>query len=113
VPADTADLDNDGNIVEPTPFDLGGLQRFIDGDCDDIDVVDMGAYEFALAYFGDFDDSCSVDFFDFSILAKAWMTQKGDPDWDWVCDISDPPDDYIDWRDLAVLCDNWLEGTEP
>ena len=80
----------------------------IDGDCDDSAVVDMGAYEFNYAYMGDLDYSCSVDFFDFSIFGRAWMTQQGDPDWDWACDISDPPDDYIDWRDLAILCDNWL-----
>jgi hypothetical protein len=71
-------------------------------------VVDMGAYEFDLSYFGDFDKDCSVNFGDISILAQTWMTQKGEPGWDGVCDISDPHDDYIDWRDLAILCDNWL-----
>jgi len=46
VPADTADLDNDGNTVEPIPFDLGGLPRFIDGDKNDTVIVDMGTYEY-------------------------------------------------------------------
>jgi len=36
------------------------------------------------------------------------MTQQGDFGWDSACDISTPPDDYIDWRDVAILCDNWL-----
>ena len=99
--------DNSAPNLEPNDFD--GHPRIIDGDCDDIDVVDMGAYEFALAYFGDFDNNCSVNFFDVSILAQAWETEEGDTDWDEACDISDPPDDYIDWRDAAVLCDNWLE----
>jgi hypothetical protein len=103
-------IDKGSNAYVPSGItnDLDGHPRIIDGDCNDIDVVDMGAYEFALAYFGDFDDNCSVDFFDFSILARAWMTQEGEPGWDWVCDISDPPDDYIDWRDVAILCENWL-----
>ena len=51
VPADTADLDGDGDTGEPTPNDLDGNPRFIN----DVDVantgngtgpiVDMGAYE--------------------------------------------------------------------
>ena len=57
---------------------------------------------------GDLDRNCSVDFFDFSILARAWETKEGDPDWDLACDISDPPDNYINWRDATVLCENWL-----
>ena len=88
--------------------DLEGHPRIIDGDCNDVDVVDIGAYEFNYAYMGDLDYNCSVDFFDFSIFGRAWMTEEGDPDWDWACDMSDPPDDYIDWRDVAILCDNWL-----
>ncbi|MFQ5496076.1 MAG: right-handed parallel beta-helix repeat-containing protein, partial [Phycisphaerae bacterium] len=48
VPADTSDLDGDGNTTEPIPFDLDGNPRFGDdpatvntGDC-----LDLGAYEF-------------------------------------------------------------------
>jgi hypothetical protein len=51
VPADTLDLDNDGDPNEPIPFDMEGNPRFVDdyarpdtgiGGCP---VVDMGAYE--------------------------------------------------------------------
>jgi hypothetical protein len=103
-------IDKGSNAYVPSGItnDLDGHTRIIDGDCNNTEVVDMGAYEFNYAYMGDLDYNCSVDFFDFSILERAWMTQKGDPDWDWVCDISDPPDDFIDWRDVAVLCENWL-----
>jgi len=46
LPADTADLDGDGNTVEPIPFDLDGNSRVVDGDRDGTATVDMGAYEF-------------------------------------------------------------------
>ncbi|MHC4618732.1 MAG: right-handed parallel beta-helix repeat-containing protein [Planctomycetota bacterium] len=46
VPADTADLDADGNTSEPVPFDLDGNLRIADGDLDGCSVVDMGAYEY-------------------------------------------------------------------
>ena len=88
--------------------DLDGHPRIIDGDCDQTTVVDMGAYEFNYAYMGDLDYNCTVDFFDFSIFGRAWMTKQSDPDWDWACDMSYPSDTYIDWRDLAILCENWL-----
>jgi len=38
VPADTADLDGDGDTAEQTPYDLDGRPRFVSR-------VDMGAYE--------------------------------------------------------------------
>ena len=51
--------------------DLDGRDRFVDGDCNDSNVVDMGAYEFAWAYIGDFDSQCDVDFEDFAIFASS------------------------------------------
>ena len=88
--------------------DLDGHPRIIDGDCNDTDVVDMGAYEFNYAYMGDFDYDCSVDFVDFSIFGLAWMTKPGDAQWNRFCDISKPSDNYIGWLDAAIVCDNWL-----
>jgi hypothetical protein len=98
----------DNNAASPAATDLDSHPRIIDGDCDDVNLVDIGAYEFNYAYMGDFDYNCRVDFFDFSIFGRAWEIQEGDPGWDWACDISDPTDDYIDWRDAAILCENWL-----
>jgi hypothetical protein len=46
VPPDYADLDGDGDTTEPTPLDLDYRPRFMDGDCNDSNIVDMGAYEF-------------------------------------------------------------------
>jgi hypothetical protein len=88
--------------------DLDGHPRIIDGDCNGTDAVDMGAYEFNYAYMGDFDYDCSVDFVDFSIFGLAWLTKPGDAQWNQFCDIGIPPDNYIDLKDAAILCDNWL-----
>ena len=88
--------------------DMDGHPRIIDGDCNETDVVDMGAYEFNYAYMGDFDYDCSVDFVDFSIFGLAWMTKPGDAQWNRFCDISKPSDNYIDWLDAVIVCDNWL-----
>jgi len=103
-------IDKGINAVVPLGMttDFDGHPRIVDGDCNDTEIVDMGAYEFNYAYMGDLDYNCSVDFFDFSIFGKAWMTQQGDSGWDWTCDLSDPTNDYIDWHDVAIICDNWL-----
>ncbi len=56
VPSDTADLDNDGNTAEPTPYDAGNNGRFrefwtvpdtglADSANPTLPIVDMGAYE--------------------------------------------------------------------
>jgi subtilisin family serine protease len=46
VPADTGDLDGDGNTTESVPFDLDVNARIVDGNNDDESVVDMGCYEY-------------------------------------------------------------------
>jgi hypothetical protein len=75
VPPDTADLDNDGDITEPTPLDLNGTARFAD-DLATVDtgngtppIVDMGAFEYLTP------DPCA----DFG----------GDTDEDGICDDGD------------------------
>jgi T5SS/PEP-CTERM-associated repeat protein len=51
LPPDDADLDGDGDVLEPTPLDLDGLSRRADDHCapdtgsGGPPVVDMGAYE--------------------------------------------------------------------
>jgi hypothetical protein len=52
VPADASDMDDDGDVAEALPFDLGGADRFVDdpatGDtgAGDPPLTDMGAYEY-------------------------------------------------------------------
>jgi hypothetical protein len=94
----------------PNDVDMDGHPRIIDGDCNGTAVVDMGAYEFNYAYMGDFDYNCRVNFADLSIFGLAWMSQPGDFNWDFACNISIPADKVIDRLDLAAFADNWLAG---
>jgi hypothetical protein len=71
VPPDTADLDGDGDTVEPLPFDLNANPRFLDVTVADSGkgappIVDMGAYEVGLSDFDgdgvlDGADGCPTD----------------------------------------------------
>jgi len=59
---------------------------------------------------GDFLCPDGVNMKDFAILALAWESTSGETGWNPVCDISDPNDNIINEKDLAVFCENWLEG---
>ena len=97
-------------IAEPDETDLDGNPRVLDGDDDGIPVVDMGAYEFACTYIGDFDSQCDVDMADYAIFALAWLTEDGDLAWNPACDISVPADNSVNMLDLAVFIKYWLAG---
>jgi hypothetical protein len=60
----------------------------------------------------DFDCPDGVDFIDFSVLASAWLTEQGQGQYNADCDISLPPDDAIDAKDLDVFSDHWLTGLQ-
>ncbi len=104
--------DNTAITVE-AETDLDGRLRIIDGDCNDSEIVDMGAYEFNFAYMGDFDNNCKVDSGDFAILALAWLTEAGDVQWNPACDIGVPGDSSINMPDLHVFVQNWLADNNP
>jgi hypothetical protein len=110
VPADANDLDGDGNTSEPMPFDLDSRARILDGDCNSVATVDMGAYEFSYLYLGDFNGGCNVDFADFAVLASAWLTTDGQAGWNGNFDIALPADGIIDEKELEILVNNWLLG---
>jgi hypothetical protein len=105
---DSPCIDTANNVAIPIGIetDLDGRDRLADGDCNTTIIVDMGAFEFTYAYFGDFDSDCDVDFLDFAIQASFWLTGE------LLADIAPTPagDGIVDASDLAVLCDNWLEG---
>ena len=62
---------------------------------------------------GDFEPDGDVDLADFAILAKAWLAQPDDENWNPECNINDPVDQIIDLKDLSVLADNWLGNSSP
>ncbi len=101
----------DNNSVPPgVTSDLDNHPRIIDGDCNDTEIVDIGAYEFGWVFVGDFYGGCDVDFKDFAVLANTWLLELGAPGYNPVCDISIPADEKIDASDLEVFMENWLEG---
>lgn len=108
IPPDVADLDDDSNTTEDTPYDLDNVIRIADGDSNCTFIVDMGAYEFSWRYFGDFDGQLDVDYDDLDIFAAAWLTRPCDPCWNQKCDIAYPRNQRIDWSDYAILAENWL-----
>jgi len=108
--SDSPCIDTGDNISVAVTTDLDVHSRIADGDCNDTEIVDMGAYEFSYAYAGDFDGQCDVDYDDYAVLASAWLTADGQPYYNPVCDISVPADNYIDKADLRVLTTNWLAG---
>jgi hypothetical protein len=55
---------------------------------------------------GDLDVNCYIDFADFAILASQWLEVPGEPS----ADIAPPGgDDIVDFLDLGVLVDNWIQ----
>jgi len=57
---------------------------------------------------GDSEPNRDVDLRDFAVFAAAWRSTPADEKWNPFCDISEPEDDLIDERDLAVFVDNYL-----
>ena len=57
---------------------------------------------------GDFVCGDGVDFIDFAILSDTWMLSAGQDGYNDRCDLSG--DEAIGFADLAIFCDNWLEG---
>ena len=67
LPADTLDLDGDGDLTEPIPFDLDGNTRVSGG------ALDMGAYEYAFAPIpGDLNDDYRVNSDDLNVIRINW-----------------------------------------
>ncbi len=101
------------NYFDPNNLtDLDGRDRIVDGDCNDTEIIDMGAYEFSYVSFGDFAGDCDVDFEDFAVFALAWLTEDDDEQYNPICDISLPADSFIDEKDLKIFTSYWLAGTE-
>lgn len=44
---------------------------------------------------------------DLMVLSSAWLTAPRTANWNSSCDVSDPPDDWIDNKDMAALGQVW------
>jgi hypothetical protein len=100
VPADSLDVDGDGDLTEPTPLDRDGNPRFED-DSGTADtgvgtppIVDMGAYEFALTSgCADLDGDGVVSIADLSQLlanfGASGTASDGDLNGDGIVDLAD------------------------
>jgi hypothetical protein len=75
-----------------------------------VDGVSYPRLSWEFSEYGDFMCPDGVDFQDFSILGKAWMSSTGGSGWNATCDISLPPDGKINTFDLITFAQNWLEG---
>jgi len=107
VPADSLDLDGDGNTTEKIPFDLAGRQRIRDGNCDGQTVADMGAYEFYLI--GDLKIDCRVNFPDIAVFANNWLQTNCIPVNNWCSGSDTDRDGDADFADLSEITSHWLE----
>lgn len=98
---------------QPTVYVRWGMgptntnKSFSGWNVDDVSVI--GQYQ-GQVIIGDFEPDCDIDFFDFNILANAWLSVVGDGNWCLPCDISEPNDNLINILDLRVFTGNWLEG---
>jgi hypothetical protein len=90
--------------------DYDSRDRVIDGDCNDTDLIDIGAYEFGWVHLGDFESDCNIDFKDFAVFGLTWLKEEGEVGYDPNCDISIPFNYKIGIEDLAIFCENWLAG---
>jgi len=92
VPADTTDLDGDGNTTEKLPLDLDGNPRLVNekGECGDEPRVNMGAYEAA-----DCNRTGQTDACDISRSTSLDRNTNGVPD---ECELVDCDGDDTDDR---------------
>jgi len=60
---------------------------------------------------GDFDCPNGVNFTDFVVMADTWSLLSDQPGYNEKCDLN--YDDTIDFADLAIFINHWLEGVEP
>jgi len=108
VPADTLDLDGDGDTTEPLPLDLSGWPRFMndplttDTGSGTPPIVDMGAYEYRVEVLGDCRPNGRLDLADFASLADCIVGPASDAAAE--CDCADMNlDGDVDLRDSAAF----------
>jgi parallel beta-helix repeat protein len=106
LPPDAADLDDDGDLLEPTPLDLDDAARTADDpDVPDTGegiapIADMGAYERGLDCPSDVDGDGETGFQDLLLVLAAWGPCPGCPE-----DIDG--NGLVDFQDLLIVLSTW------
>ena len=59
---------------------------------------------------GDFDRDCDVDYDDLGLFTSAWLSESESPNWNYRCDVSQPPDGHIDLLDFSIFALDWISG---
>ncbi len=110
VSADMLDLDGDGNVAEPVPFDLGGGLRFFDvpfvadAGLGAPPIVDMGAYEFVVETSPDLDGDGDIDAEDFDRFLMAFGHSAGQTGYNMTADLDmDGVVTFVDYQ-------QWLQA---
>ena len=107
VPADSFDIDEDGDSTEAIPFDLGRQDRFRDDPLTSdtgngtAPVVDMGAYEYQPPCRGDINGDGNTNQADLGRLLASYGLSPDDPDFDPAADLNG--DGIVGQEDLGIL----------
>ncbi len=104
VPLDLADLDQNGDTLEPTPVDREGLPRFASAQAPILPnpIVDIGAHERQLesvGILGDANGDGVVDFDDITFVLAHWGEMNH------AADVSQ--NGVVDFDDLSIVLSNW------
>jgi len=57
---------------------------------------------------GDLNCDRVIGLSDLAILCSAWLSRPGDAMWDSACDMSEPPDEFVDFKDYSEFARQWL-----
>ncbi len=109
---------NGDGLIDTVDFTIDSIQIF-GPDVDATVFIDVVAHnsDGSLVYLfsapGDFEPDGDVDLADFAVLALSWLKDSEDVNWNPICDISTQNDDTVNFHDLFVFAENWLDGVMP
>jgi glucose/arabinose dehydrogenase len=100
--------------LDPSPFNIGSISSFGEDEKGELYILDLDDGEVYRivraepAIPGDLDHNCEVDLRDFSHLSQFWHADCNMPDWCVGRDLNNSG--HVDFNDVRVFADNWLEG---